>query len=70
MVYTLVVTRLDGIDDLQEDVFDQVVVPSERRIFDDRMPHVSARAVVEDDICELLVLKDTVYIDDVGVSRY
>lgn len=68
MVDSEAVAVLDGVDDLEEDVLDEGVVPEVPRLFRDLAEEVAVGAEGEDDVDAGRGLDDVVEGDDVGVG--
>ncbi len=68
MKYILLMTKMNGVDDLQKGGTQELVVLVEKTLLDDRRVKVTARAQVEDDIDKGVVIDDIVECDDVWMD--
>lgn len=67
MVDAISVTSFHCVDDLEEDLFDECVVPPEETIITDFGEKIATRAIVEDDVNMMFVVEVVQHGDNVGV---
>ncbi|GBE87661.1 hypothetical protein SCP_1103380 [Sparassis crispa] len=58
VIDALVVTMLDGIKNLHEDLADQIVLPAERMTLDDSSEQIATRAIVQNQVDEPVIFNN------------